>query len=418
MKMKSQLIVSTIVFMAFSLLTKGDCHAQTIDWSKKGNPLKLQVNGVAFRADGKKVLSGTNCHPASIRMFDVSSSNLDWDYNVGMTYMCIMGVTFSSNSKYIAAIEEFGNIFIFDNTGTSPVIIDTINTGTSYGFSTAISPANDKVAVGCSNGKMKIYNLPGGTFAAEINAHPVWVTAVAFSPDGLKIVTGGNDDKVKIWNDAGTLLFTCDGHTGDITDVTVTPDNKYVVSSSKDDKIKIWDISTGELVRTIVGHTDDVNGIDISPDGRKIVSASSEGTCKIWQLNTGGLITTFGVADSGAVNSVAWSPNGDKIVTGNALSDVVLWSIPSTLYFKEIKSTGHLTIHPNPARNQLNIQLPFEPKKGQFRIYNNFGQLEEVLSDITDRSFSFEITTLSSGQYFGVFSDGDKTISTKFTVTN
>lgn len=238
-------ITSTLM----SVLLCSAIQAQTIDWSMKGNPDNLQVNGVAFRADGLKVLSGTNCHPASIRMFDVASSNLDWDHNVGMTYMCIMGVTFSSNTNYIAAIVEFGNIFIFDNTGISPVIIDTINTGTSYGFSTAISPSNDKVAVGCSNGKLKIYNIPSGTLASDINAHPSWVTTVAYSPDGTKIITGGNDDKVKIWSNSGTLLFTCTGHIGDITNVKVTPDNNFVVSSSKDDKIKNleycnWNISS------------------------------------------------------------------------------------------------------------------------------------------------------------------------------
>ena len=150
---------TVLVYTTLTIIFLNISRAQTIDWSMKANPLNLSINGVAFRADGQKVLSGTNCHPATIRMFDVSSSNLDWNYNVGMTFMCIMGVTFSSNTNYIAAIEEFGNIFIFDNTSSSPVIIDTINTGTSYGFSTAISPSNDKVAVGCSNGKLKIYNI-------------------------------------------------------------------------------------------------------------------------------------------------------------------------------------------------------------------------------------------------------------------
>ena len=111
-------------------------NAQTVDWTKKANPVLNQINSVAFSSNGQKVLSGTNCHPASIRIFDVTSGTMNWDYTVGSSYMCIMGVTFSSNTNYIAAIEEFGNIFIFDNTGALPVIIDTINTGTSYGFST------------------------------------------------------------------------------------------------------------------------------------------------------------------------------------------------------------------------------------------------------------------------------------------
>lgn len=352
-KLKNQIAITLL-----AVLINDAIEAQTVDWSRKANPMNQSVNGVAFRADGQKVLSGTNCHPASIRMFDVPTGTLDWDYNVGMTYMCIMGVTFSSNNNYIAAIEEFGNIFVFDNTGTSPVIIDTINTGTSYGFSTAISPSNDKIAVGCSNGRLKIYNIPGGTLSGDINAHLSWVTSVAYSPDGTKIVTGGNDDRVKIWSNTGTLLFTCTGHTGDITNVKVTPDNDFVVSSSKDDKIKIWDISTGALVRTISGHSNDVNGIDISPDGTKIVSASSDGYCKIWDFNTGSLLSTFGLPDSGAVNTVAWSPNGDKIVTGNASSDFVLWSVSSTSVMNNHSKENHFEfrLFPNPASEYVTIE--------------------------------------------------------------
>jgi WD40 repeat protein len=403
--MKSTIKI-TIMFMA--ILVSSAIKAQTIDWSMKANPLNLSINGVAFRADGQKVLSGTNCHPASIRMFDVPTGALNWDHNVGMTYMCIMGVTFSSNSNYIAAIEEFGNIFVFDNTGASPVIIDTINTGTSYGFSTAISPSNDKVAVGCSNGKLKIYNIPGGTLAGDINAHPSWVTSVAYSPDGTKIITGGNDDKVKIWSNTGTLLYTCNGHTGDITNVKVTPDNNFVVSSSKDDKIKIWNIATGALVQTIIGHSNDVNGIDISPDGTKIVSASSDSTCKIWNFNTGNLLSTFGVADSGAINTVAWSPIGDKIVTGNGLSDVVLWSISTTLGIDNFTQENgfDFTIFPNPSREQISFNLPNNLKIEKVEIRDVNGK---IVYSSNENKNTIPISNLPSGIYYLSIQSTNKT---------
>ncbi len=391
-------------------------NAQTVDWTKKANPALNQINSVAFSSSGQKVLSGTNCHPASIRIFDVSSGTMNWDYTVGSSFMCIMGVTFSSNTNYIAAIEEFGNIFIFDNSGASPVIIDTINTGTSYGFSTAISPSNDKVAVGCSNGKMKIYNIPSGTLVYDINAHPSWVTCVAYSPNGNNIVTGGNDDKVKIWSNTGTLLYTCIGHTGDITSVKVTPDNNFVVSSSKDDKIKIWNISTGALVKTISGHKNDVNGIDISPDGSKIVSASSDSTCKIWNFNTGSLITTFAVADSGAVISVAWSPSGDKIATGNIISDVVLWNIPATLSICETKLDNNFLIFPNPTQNSLNLTLPFEPLNAQINIYNALGRLEKMYSNINTKTLNIDTESLPDGTYFIEIQNQNNKLLNKFIV--
>jgi WD40 repeat protein len=405
---------SNIFFLFLSFFCAIQSHAQTIDWTVKANPIFNSINSVVFRADGEKILSGTNCHPASIRIFDVNTANLEWDYTVGEDFMCIMGVSFSANTDYIAAIEEFGNIFIFDNTGLTPTIIDTIVTGTSYGFSVVISPSNEEVTVACSNGKMKIYEIASGELLEDIDAHPSWVTTVAYSPDGSKLVTGGNDDKVKIWSNDGSLLHTCSGHSSDITNVKVSPDNLYVVSSSKDNTIKIWDLTTGIEIKTITGHTGDVNSVDLSPDGSKIVSASADSTCKIWNFTTGNLITTFGVLDSGAVNTVAWSPNGDKIITGNSKSDLVLWNIPLSLKLTEIIEQNQVLIFPNPANTFLEIQILSELGIGNLKIYNEIGQTVKILSDF--KSDKIDLSDLSEGVYFVEFTTNQTSNLTKLII--
>lgn len=404
----------TIIVCIIQLLLN-NLYAQTIDWSKKGNPDNLQVNGVAFNAGGQKVLSGTNCHPASIRMFDVASSNLEWDYVVGNTYMCIMGVTFSSNTNYIAAIEEFGNIFIFDNTGAIPVITDTINTGTAYAFATTISPDNTKVAVGCSNGKLKIYNLPGGTLAYDINAHPNWVMSVAYSPNGNYIATGGSDNKVKIWTSSGMLLHTCNGHTGHVTSVKISPDNQYVISGSKDDKIRIWKIADGSLVTTLSGHTADVNAIDVSPDGTKIVSASSDNYCKIWDINSASAISTFGVPDSGKVYAVAWSPAGNKIVTGNERSDVTLWNIPVNLSNAEYINNSTVSIYPNPVNSYLHIHSTDIIES--VIVFDLLGKQENLTHKHTTH-LNINMSNLPSGIYYIQITTSNNSIFTQKIIKN
>lgn len=385
--MKQILFLQAIIGILFSL----NISAQNIVWSKKANPMFNSINGVAFNSDGQKIVTGTNCHPASIRVFDVNSGTMNWDYTVGSGFMCIMGVTFSANTNYIAAIEEFGNIFIFDNTLDTPQLINTINTGTTYGFSTAISPDNSSVAVGCSNGKLKIYNITSGLLATDISAHPSWVTCVNYSPNGNFIVTGGNDNQVKIWQNTGALIFTCSGHTDDITNVKFTPDNHYIISSSKDNLIKIWDATNGTLVRTITGHTDNVNGIAISPDGSKIVSASSDNSCKIWDFYNGSLLSTFGVPDSGAVNTVAWSSNANHIVTGNVLSDAVLWDVSNVLSVKSMSAIEDLNIvlYPNPVSNELKLQLSNKFKIIKTEIYNSTG-IQIYSSDLCLESINVE----------------------------
>lgn len=402
--------------LAFGFFGVQAVQAQTVVWSKKANGTNRSINSVAFRADGNKLLSGTNCQPASIRMFDTGSANLDWDYTVGSPFMCIMGVGFNSNSQYIAAIEEFGNVFVFNNTGSIPVIIDTIVTGTANAYSAVVSPVSDQVAVGCSNGHLKIYNLAGGTLSSDINAHTGMVSAIAYSADGSRIVTGGYDDKVKIWSSTGTLLFTCPGHTGDITGVKVTPDNTYVVSGSTDDKIKVWDLATGALVRTISGHTGDVKGIDLSPNGHHIASASQDATCRIWHLATGTELYSLSVPGNIPVTAVAWSPNGTQLVTGSLISDLVLWDLPTALGLHDAMSSANLAVSPNPAQDHLTIALPVDGQHWQLSLYNSVGQLQKQIADVSGSSAHIDVSGLPQGLFYGLLESKAQTAYFRFVV--
>lgn len=393
-----QQIVMQVLFAGLSLTA----YTQNLEWSKKANPTLNSINSIVFNADGSKILSGTNCHPASIRIFDVMTSSLDWDFTVDSSFMCIMGVSFSSNSNYIATIEEFGNIFIFDHTGVTPVLVDTINTGTSYGFSIAISPTNQTLAVGCSNGKLKVYNLVNGSLLHDINAHTSWVTSVSYSSDGQYLVSGGSDDKVKLWDSAGNNICTFSGHSNDVTQVKFTHDDTYILSSSKDKTIRIWNVASQQWVKTLSGHLGSVNSIAVSPNNQFIVSGSSDSTCKIWDIASGSSIETFGVKDSGVVNSVAWSPLGDRIVTGNERSDVTMWKLAiglsNELGFSEVPK---FSLYPNPSNSQLHIQSNGDASYTNMKIRNFLGQ--QVFQSL--KSDFIQVEQLPIGMYYLEFYD-------------
>jgi WD40 repeat protein len=243
-----------------------------------------------------------------------------------------------------------------------------------------------------------VYNIADGTQVLSLIAHPSWVTTLAYTSDGNKIISGGSDNRVKIWTNTGSLLYTCIGHTDDISSVKVTPDNKFIVSASKDKQIKVWDISNGELVKTFVGHDNSVNGIDLSPDGSKIVSGSSDGTIKIWNLNTGKMLNTFGKPDSGAVRAVAWSPKGDKIAAGNISSDLMVWSVPEVLGFPtyRMKNEFEFAIYPNPAKNKLTLDFSQDLKISSVEITDMLGRVVYISKGIDS---DIQIDSLNTGLY-------------------
>ena len=97
---------------------------------------------------------------------------------------------------------------------------------------------------------------------------------------------GSNDDDD---NDKGSTIWKKDtdstslsGHTDVVRSVCISNDDTTIVSGSDDNTIRIWGID-GTLIRTLSGHTNGVYSVCISSDGRTIVSGSMDNTIKIWR---------------------------------------------------------------------------------------------------------------------------------------
>ena len=173
-----------------------------------------------------------------------------------------------------------------------------------------------------------------------LTGHSRWVTAVAISPDGQTIASGGLDDSIKIWNRVtGTLLQTLSGHHKPINCLSISPDGQTLVSGSDDDTIKIWHLADGNLLRSLTGHTRDVNSVVISTDGQLLASGSEDRTVRLWKLATGEPLRSFsGLA--GMVRAVALSPNGQFLVSGGLDNQIKLWSLKTNAPVRTLPN-GH-----------------------------------------------------------------------------
>jgi WD40 repeat protein len=114
------------------------------------------------------------------------------------------------------------------------------------------------------------------------------VFSVAFSPDGKRIVSGG-DTTAKVWDaHTGRNTLTLQGHTGTVSSVAFSPDGKRIVSGSYDKTVRVWDAHTGQDTLTLQGHTGNVYSVAISADGTRIVSGGADrvpgkpGEVKVW----------------------------------------------------------------------------------------------------------------------------------------
>ena len=103
-------------------------------------------------------------------------------------------------------------------------------------------------------------------------------------PDGQRILSGSEDQTVRVWLLDGTLENTFKLHTSVVRALVALPDNQHALSGSGDDTVKLFNVDDGAVVRTFTHHTARVSSLTslaLLPDGLRFVSGSGDETARI-----------------------------------------------------------------------------------------------------------------------------------------
>jgi WD40 repeat protein/serine/threonine protein kinase len=331
------------------------------------------VVAVAFTPDGKRVVSLSGQRVVRT-----------WDATHGPEMVVFRGrgawqAALSPDGRYVAAAAKEVTARVWDTaTGLEMVKLDDESEDSKQ---VAFSPDGKHLAVAIAQGGLggvRIVEAKTGRLvgtlpqqaAAPPKAKPgtnLWTGppcySLAYSPDGKRLVAGGLDRIVRVWDvTTGKELFRLGPHTGTVSGVAFSGDGKRLVSASGaihvspspnpklnplklpgDDRkaipvLKVWDADGKELLSLSLPGCKRA-AVAISPDGA-VVAATFPDRVRFYDATTGK--ESRGLrGDTSLVRGLAFSPDGARIVTCGAADETVrLWDAKTG---EEILSVGRAT---------------------------------------------------------------------------
>ncbi len=241
----------------------------------------------------------------------------------------IHDVTFDRTGELVATAGQDGTIQLWDTRSSDGVtFIDGHSEGDADApqkrvLAVAFHPDGTRVVTGSSDTTAGIWDIRDGSQVHRLMTGG-WVRDVAISPDGQIVATGleTEDFKVQLWDANAATLIDEFPVPDRVRGLAFSPDGTLIAAGAFSDVATIYDVASRRIVRSIPAHPGNTRQLSVSPDGVLAV-AGGEGLTQLWDVQTGEFIADVpGHGDE--VRRVVFSPDGSLMATSSGDGTVIL----------------------------------------------------------------------------------------------
>lgn len=193
-----------------------------------------------------------------------------------------------------------------------------------------INKTGEWLAFGSSKlGQLLVWEWQSESYILKQQGHYDSLNAIAYSPDGQRIITCADDGKIKVWDvNSGFCIVTFTEHTSGVTSCEFAKRGNVLFTASLDGSIRAWDLIRYRNFRTFTAPNRlGFSSLAVDPSGEVVCAGSLDSdSIHIWSVQTGQLLDQL-AGHEGPISSLAFAPDGGVLISGSWDNTVRLWSI-------------------------------------------------------------------------------------------
>jgi cell division cycle 20-like protein 1 (cofactor of APC complex) len=189
------------------------------------------------------------------------------------------------------------------------------------------------LAVGTGRGLVHIWDVPSSKCVRSMIGHKSRVSALSWNASGV-VSSGARDRNIydRDIRQNQDYFLKRSGHKQEVCGLKWSLDGQFLASGGNDNKLIIWDPAAASPLLHFSNHSAAVKALSWSPHQRGLL-ASGGGTAdrciKFWNISTGSCIQSL---DTGSqVCNLIWSKNVNELVSTHGFSQnqIIVWAYPS-----------------------------------------------------------------------------------------